>query len=166
MRRAISITGKTERDREEWEVEHLPKEEKKEIRKLYQSKGFEGEVLEKVVSTITANKKLWVDEMMIGEHDLLSENSDIKPWKNAATTFVAFVIAGFVPLIPYLFGLTSGQAFPYAIVATVIILFTVGSLRTLITGKRWFSAGLEMLTVGILAAGFAYLVGLFLSRIV
>lgn len=156
----------TEREREEWEVERLPEEERQEIREMYQKKGLEGETLEKVVATITANKKLWVDEMMTGEHGLLPEHGTTHPWKNAATTFVAFVIAGFVPMIPYLFGMSSEKTFPYAIMATVAILFTVGSLRTLITGKKWYLAGAEMLAVGMLAAGFAYFIGDFLSRIV
>lgn len=156
----------TERAREEWEVERLPEEEAKEIREMYAKKGFEGETLDKVVATITSNKKLWVDEMMAGEHGLLPEHGISHPWKNAAITFVAFVVAGFVPLTPYFFGMSSDQTFPYAIGATVFILFTVGSLRTLITGKHWYKAGTEMLVVGILAAGVAYAVGAFLSKIV
>lgn len=155
-----------ERLREEWEVERLPEEERAEIRKLYQKKGFEGETLERVVNVITANKKLWVDEMMIGEHGLLPHHGLNQPWKNALTTFVAFVIAGFVPLVPYFAGLTARETFPYAIAATAVILFTVGSLRTVITGRRWYVAGLEMLSVGMLAAGVAYAVGAFLSNLV
>ena len=156
----------TERGREEWEVEKLPEEERQEIREMYRKKGFAGETLEKIMTTITANKKLWVDEMMAGEHGLLPEHSISHPWKNAATTFVAFVIAGFVPLVPYFAGLTVRETFPYAIVATATILFTVGSLRTLITNKHWYIAGLEMLIVGILAASVAYAIGAFLSGIV
>ncbi len=155
-----------ERQREEWEVEKLPEEEKQEIRKIYAQKGFEGEVLEKIVTTITANKNLWVDEMMIGEHKLIPENGDNHPWKNAAITFVSFVVAGFVPLVPYFAGWGARETFPYAIVATALILFIVGGLRTLITGRRWFVAGMEMLIVGMLAAGVAYGVGAFLSVIV
>ncbi len=156
----------TEREREEWEVAKMPEEEAKEIREIYERKGFKGEILDKVVATITANKKLWVDEMMAGEHGLLPDDGKSQPWKNAAITFVAFVAAGFVPLIPYFFGLSAKETFPYALAATVLILFTVGSLRTLITGKRWYVAGLEMLIVGLLAAGVAYGVGAFLSNLV
>ena len=156
----------TERSREEWEVEKLPEEEQQEIREMYIKKGFEGEVLEKVVATITANKKLWVDEMMTGEHGLIPHGHESQPWKNALTTFVAFVVAGFVPLVPYFAGLPARETFPYAIAATATILFTVGSLRTLITYRRWWLSGLEMLGVGMVAAGVAYAVGAFLSGIV
>ncbi len=155
-----------ERAREEWEVGKLPEEEKKEIREIYEKKGFKGEVLDGAVAAITANKKLWVDEMMIGEHKLITENGDNHPWKNASITFAAFVVAGFVPLVPYFAGLSARVTFPYAITATAAILFIVGGLRTLITGRRWYVAGAEMLVVGMLAAGVAYAAGAFLSKIV
>ncbi|MDZ4229800.1 MAG: VIT1/CCC1 transporter family protein, partial [Candidatus Veblenbacteria bacterium] len=156
----------TEREREEWEVERLPEEEREEIRKMYRAKGFVGETLELVVATITANKNLWVDEMMVGEHGMVPMNGGNQPWKNAVTTFSAFVLAGFVPLVPYFAGLTARETFPYAIAATAVILFVVGSLRTLITRRRWLVSGLEMLAVGMLAAGVAYAVGAFLSGLV
>lgn len=157
---------KTERAREEWEVDKIPEEEKKEIRKIYENKGLKGEALDKVVEAITADKKLWVDEMMIGEHKLIPDGGEAHPWKNAATTFVAFVVAGFMPMIPYFFGMSTQKTFPYAIVATGLILFIVGSLRSLLTFRKWWLAGLEMLGVGAVAAVVAYAVGAFLSTLV
>ncbi len=156
----------TERAREEWEVEHLPEEERMEVRELYKHKGFSGALLEEVVVVLTSNKKRWVDEMMIGEHGLVPIDKSRKPWKNAAVTFGAFVVTGVVPLTPYVFGHTSQNTFPYAVAATAAILFLVGSLRCLFTQRRWWISGLEMLGVGALAATVAYLVGNFLSRVI
>lgn len=87
------------------------------------------------------------------------------PLHNAAATFISFVLAGFVPLIPYVFGLTE-NAFGWAILATSAILFTVGSLRTFVTGSPWFKSGMEMLLVGSLAAIVAYYIGYFLGNLV
>jgi VIT1/CCC1 family predicted Fe2+/Mn2+ transporter len=42
-------------------------------------------------------------------------------------------------------------------------LFTLGALKTILTGKNWFKSGLEMLLVGGVAASAAYLVGLLLG---
>lgn len=86
------------------------------------------------------------------------------PIKNATATFVAFLIAGMIPLLPYMIGLKD-NVFNYAILATSIALFTVGSLRAKVTGMNWMKAGIEMLFVGALAAGVAYLIGDVLAKI-
>lgn len=88
-----------------------------------------------------------------------------RPIKNATATFGAFVLAGFVPLIPFVFGVET-DAFLWAVLATSIILFTVGALRTLVTKSRWYLAGFEMLMVGALAAGVAYLIGYLLGNLI
>src|SRR3989344_9708993 len=46
-----------ERAMEEWEVDHLPDLEKKEIESIYRKKGFKGKDLVRVVAVITGDKK-------------------------------------------------------------------------------------------------------------
>ncbi|HCU47880.1 TPA: hypothetical protein DIC39_02380 [Patescibacteria group bacterium] len=156
---------KTERQREEWEIDKLPQEEKGEIRDIYQAKGFAGHDLERAVKIITSNRKVWVDEMMIGELKIMDDDIG-HPLKNSLATFCSFAVAGAIPLIPYVLGLQGGLAFKWSVVATAVILFVVGSLRTLITGRRWWLAGLEMLSVGAVAATVAYILGYLLSQLV
>lgn len=86
------------------------------------------------------------------------------PLNNALVTFFAFVVAGAIPLIPYLFGVKE-NVFYWAIFATSVALFTVGSLRTLVTGIRWWLAGLEMFAIGAVAAGVAYGIGNLLGNL-
>jgi VIT1/CCC1 family predicted Fe2+/Mn2+ transporter len=104
------------------------------------------------------------------------EEPKARPTMNAMVTFVSFVIAGAIPLIPYLFdagavpfvpntfGLHT-NLFYWAILATSLALFTVGSLRTLVTGIRWWLAGLEMFAIGAVAAGVAYGIGSLLGNL-
>jgi VIT1/CCC1 family predicted Fe2+/Mn2+ transporter len=87
------------------------------------------------------------------------------PIKNAVVTFFAFIFAGSIPLVPYVFGVKE-NVFNYAILATSIALFTVGSLRARVTGMNWVKAGMEMLLVGALAAGVAYFIGRALSYLI
>jgi VIT1/CCC1 family predicted Fe2+/Mn2+ transporter len=86
------------------------------------------------------------------------------PLNNALVTFFAFVIAGAIPLLPYLFGVKE-NVFYWAILSTSLALFTVGSLRTLVTGIRWWIAGLEMFAIGAVAAGVAYGIGNLLGNL-
>lgn len=83
---------------------------------------------------------------------------------HAAAIVLAFNVAGAVPLMPYLF-LPSDGVFLASCLATGVALFVVGSLRTVVTRARWFVSGLEMLLVGSLAAGVAYLVGHLLRQL-
>src|ERR1700741_753383 len=50
--------------REKTENSWRPEEEREEIREIYAAKGFAGQLLEDVVSTITANRETWVSTMM------------------------------------------------------------------------------------------------------
>src|SRR5437588_11833844 len=50
--------------REQNEIEAKPDDEREEIREIYAAKGFKGQLLEDVVSTITSNRETWVSTMM------------------------------------------------------------------------------------------------------
>ncbi len=95
------------------------------------------------------------------DKETLHEN----PIKHSYATFIAFVLAGSIPLIPYALNL-KGDLFKLATISTLIALFTIGSLRTKITKTKWYLAGLEMLAIGAVAASVAYFIGYFLSLIV
>ncbi len=83
---------------------------------------------------------------------------------HAAAIFVAFNLAGVVPLLPFIF-LPRDGVFASSCVVTALTLFVVGSLRTVVTRGRWFVSGVEMLLVGSLAAAVAYLVGHLLRQL-
>ena len=80
------------------------------------------------------------------------------PFRHGAATMAAFVVAGMVPLLPYLFA-PPPLRFSVAVIATLATLFVVGAARSLVTALSWWKAGLEMLGVGALAAAVSYAVG-------
>ena len=84
---------------------------------------------------------------------------------HAAAIFGAFVLAGAVPLLPFIF-VDGERVFVASCVATAVMLFAVGSLRTLVTRARWFASGLEMLLIGSAAAVVAYGIGHWLRALV
>ncbi|MFW6078705.1 MAG: VIT1/CCC1 transporter family protein, partial [Gemmatimonadota bacterium] len=84
--------------------------------------------------------------------------------RHGAATFLAFLIAGSVPLVAYLLPSGVGDRFLVATVLTLLTLFGVGALRSVVTRIRWWRSGLEMLLVGAAAAAVAYGIGAFLAR--
>lgn len=157
-----------EREREIWEIEQIPHAEQEEIHRLYQRKGFEGEALNHIVRTITSDKKRWLDEMMREELGIQEEK--IAPFTSGLVTFVAFVIAGFLPLLSYVLAFFNRDLLPSAFTVslglTAIALFGVGAARRFMTRRPWWQSGIEILGIGGLAAACAFLVGYLLRGFV
>lgn len=156
-----------EYERENWEVEHFPEGEKDELSEIYQQQGYSEDDSNKMIEILSTNKKSWVDQMMLLELGLLKD--DKKPVTSGIVTFVAFLLAGAVPLIGYLVtnasGATGQTSFIVSAVVSGITLFGLGSAKSRVTGLNPIRSGIEMLVVGGIAATVAYMVGLFLKSI-
>ncbi len=153
---------------EYWEVDHLPEKEKEEIREIYADKGFEGELLEKVVDTITANKDRWVDVMMKEELEMSEESRS--PIKMAATTFISFLILGFIPLFIYIldYFVPLGENINLFLVSstlTTLVFMGIGFLKSYVTQTNHLRGILETLLLGGIAAILAYFVGDILEQL-
>ena len=89
------------------------------------------------------------------EADNLPEE-EARPARHGLATFLAFISAGSVPLLPYMFTLSPFGREVSCVVLTLAALFAVGAARALVTTGRWWKTGLEMLVLGVLVAGAAY----------
>jgi len=80
-------------------------------------------------------------------------------------TFLAFAVAGAIPLFPYV---VPGLEFRFLLssVLALIAQFAVGALRSLVTASRWWVSGLEMLVLGIAVAVVAYATGAGIAALV
>lgn len=88
------------------------------------------------------------------------------PFNDGAATFGAFVVAGALPLIPFLIPAAAEHAFAISAVATAIAFFAVGASRSLVIKKNPFLAGIEMLLVGGAAAAIAYGLGSYVETLI
>ncbi len=139
-----------------------PEGEREEIRQILQSKGIEGEALESAVAAVTSNDETWISTMLADEYGL----SEVvrSPMLSAASTFIAFLICGLVPLMPYLIGNEDG--FTVSLVATAIVFFGIGAAKSTWSPQPWWRSGLETLAIGLAASAVAYAIGYFLKSIV
>lgn len=139
------------------EVKRIPEDEKQEVREILERKGYRGEDLERMTALIVSREQFWIDFMMAEEIGLSSPESEL-PLTNSIVTFVSFVSAGIIPLLPYIiFGRTA--SFLVAALCTGAALFCVGASRSFFSRASWIFLGFEMLLAGGAAAGIAYGVG-------
>ncbi|MEM8812150.1 MAG: VIT1/CCC1 transporter family protein [Pseudomonadota bacterium] len=143
------------RDVEERHLDRYPEGECEEVRQILQSKGVRGPALEAAVAAITADRERWIAFMLSEEYGLAAVLP--KPLLAASATFMAFVVCGALPLIPYL--ANNQQPFTVAAVLTALVFFSIGAAKSRWSPSAWWWSGLETLAVGAVAAGFAYGIG-------
>ena len=152
------------RREEERHIKEFPEGEREEVRQIFAAKGFVGDTLERIVDTVTQNKKLWIDTMLTEELGFQLEARN--PWRAGLSTFVAFVVVGLVPLLPFLMGsvIPLNQRFPISSIATGIAFAAVGVAKGIVLKRPLFISGAQTLLVGGSAAVVAFVVGAWLRR--
>lgn len=140
---------------EECHIQHYPEGERAEAREILRLKGLSGPVLEAATDAICADKEAWINLMMEGEYG--ASPVDPEPMRAALATFAAFLVAGMVPLLPFLFGVAS--AFSVSVWLTLITFFCIGAMKSHWALTPWWRSGGETLAIGGAAALMAYGVG-------
>jgi len=83
----------------------------------------------------------------------------LKAVSRSMVTFLAFVVAGTVPLLPFITSYANGNTFMVSAVSSGLTFFIVGGLRTIVTKRGFFKSGIEMFIVGGIASTLAYTIG-------
>jgi len=151
------------RQTEEKHINKIPEGEREEIRQIFYRKGFREDILKTIVETISRDKNLWIDTMLTEEHGI--HKIATNPWKSAGTTFVAFIIVGAVPLLPFIvLSLTMQQQFILSAGMAGTMFFLIGMLKSFVFHKPLLLSGLRTLLTGSIAAGLAFLIGYLLRE--
>ena len=151
----------SERERELRHIEQIPKLERAEVSQIYTEKGFEGELLERIVNTITANPDVWVTVMMAEEHQLAPVNRG-QAWKSALVVGISAIVGSLIPLAPFAV-LPVATSMWVSVLVTALVLFAVGAYKAQVTVGKPGRSGLEMAVIGTVSALVGYAVGLVLK---
>jgi predicted membrane protein (TIGR00267 family) len=151
----------SEREREYRHIQEVPGLEKAEIHDIYEKKGFKGELLERIVDTITANKDIWVAVMMAEELQLTPVNRK-HALRSAFIVGISAIVGSLIPLAPFFF-LSVQTSMILSVILAAVVLFLVGAYKARIYVGKPFKSGLEMAVIGTLSALVGYAVGLLLK---
>jgi vacuolar iron transporter family protein len=144
--------------RERREVEEMPDAEREEVRVIFRQRGIEGELLERVVEHITADRDRWVEVMMTDELNL-SAPSRTGIAQRAILVGVSCAVGSAIPIVPYAL-LPVRAASIVAVLFSAAILFGVGAYKATTLIGSWWASGLQMLAIGMASAFAGYLIGL------
>lgn len=140
-------------------IETVPDGEREEVRQLLARKGLEGDTLENAVMAISRNRETWIEFMLAEEYGLSPHQPS--PIHAGLATFAAFLLCGFIPLLPFAFGFE--HAFETSVAMTGVVFFLIGAAKSRWSLASWWRSGAETLVIGGGAAALAYLVGHLLS---
>lgn len=133
----------------------------------YENQGMSTKDAQSIAYTLAKYETSFVDQRITNGHG--GDEIQDGPLKNAIVTFFSFFIFGMTPLLVYVLSMfvpaLNEHVFFVASVLTGVTLFLLGALKSLITHSNWLRSGLEMLTIGGLAAVSAYLIGFILGGI-
>lgn len=152
---------RAEHDRELRHLDAAPDVEREEVRELFMAKGFEGELLDRAVQTVCANRDVWVAMMMSEEHGLVKVEAK-DSWQSSAVVGGASLIASTAPVFPFavVHGLT-GIALALGI--GVGLLLALGAVKARLTTGSAKRSALTLAAIGIGSAIAAYAVGALFS---
>lgn len=145
----------TEERREREEVKTVPEVERAEIAEIFENYGLEGEPLRRAVEAVTSDHERWVDFMMRFELGL-EKPIPGRDLGSALTIGGSYVVAGLIPLAPYMLIRDSRSALEVSAVVTLVALALFGLFKGRFTGMRPWRAALQTVLVGGVAAAAAF----------
>jgi VIT1/CCC1 family predicted Fe2+/Mn2+ transporter/rubrerythrin len=139
------------------ELAAIPEEEFEELVAIYQSKGLPEADARRFAEHIFQDPEVAL-QTLVREELGLDQAGMSSPWAAAGGSFLAFCVGAIIPVIPYLFGggdLVMFVSFGMSLVA----LFVLGSLVSLLTGRNMIYSGLRQVGIGAAAAIVTFMVG-------
>lgn len=141
--------------------------------------GVTGGTLAPVTVLVLGVANLLADGLSMGVGNYLGIRSDERvreaqqlpeqeayPARHGIATFLAFVAAGSVPLLPYVFPAMATNLFAASTVLSLLVLFAVGAARARVGAGSWWLNGVEMLSLGVVVGAVAYYGGAFVAALV
>jgi VIT1/CCC1 family predicted Fe2+/Mn2+ transporter/rubrerythrin len=147
-----------EQERKGIQKKQSPEEEKEELIRFYQGKGFERKRAE-AIATRVSDRVETMQEFTIGEETGLTSEEDWPPTKAGFLTGLSFLVASIIPILPFAL-LDVEPAAITALIASVVFLFAIGASKAIFTRQSWVQSGLEVMVIGILAAAATFVIGL------
>jgi VIT1/CCC1 family predicted Fe2+/Mn2+ transporter len=147
---------------EKREMEANPDDEFTEQVAFYKTKGFSADEAHMIVSRLVQHPDIYLYEMMRDEFGIdprVAEESSIQP---AVAMAISYAIGSAVPILPYVFPLSSRSALIASVALALIVLFAIGCFAGKLAGRSPWGRGLEIAFFGSAVFAVSFLAGHFI----
>ncbi len=138
-------------------IEIAPESKIAQLKEAYRQKGLTEAEAESVSRRLSERPEELLKAVVSEQHGVAELDFE-RPSKLAVYTGMAFIFAGIVPIMPFLF-LTPILGVVASVALTCTALFFAGLIRALSTLKPFLRSGAEMVLIGLGASVVTYLVG-------
>jgi VIT1/CCC1 family predicted Fe2+/Mn2+ transporter len=138
-------------------LEETPEGETQELIEIFKRKGLAPELASRLASEVMSDPELAL-ETHAREEFGVDPASLGSPITATISSFVAFTVGAFIPLLPWLFG-GGTAAVAWSICLSAIAALALGAVLGSLTGRSKVGSALRQLAIAALAAGVTYLVG-------
>ncbi len=140
------------------EISHRPDFERRELARIYESRGMQAALAERLAAEMMATPEIALqtharEELGIDPAALGS------PWQAALSSFATFAVGAVLPLLPFLLGVGRTRAMIATVVLSALAALVVGALLSLLTMRRWWVSALRQLLVCALAGAATFGIG-------
>lgn len=154
---------RSEKNREEREVQVIPDQEAEEVREIFASYGLTEHECESVIASLRKRPADWVKFMMRFELGLEAPQAG-RAWRGALTIAGAYIVGGLIPLAAYMVISDDVQrALQWSAGSTFIALAVFGGVKGYFTGVPFLRSAWQTTFVGGLAATAAFVIARWLA---
>jgi vacuolar iron transporter family protein len=155
--RSIAEVSAANVEQERREIEENPEEEREEVALYYQLKGLNEEEAKELAEKLSRSRESLL-QVLVAEELGGAQGGD-NPVEAALAAGLSTGLGAMVPVLPF-FWLHGTPAVVWAAVVSLVAHFLVGAAKSLVTLRKWWSAGLEMTLAGVIVGGATYLAGI------
>lgn len=138
-------------DIEESELAEIPDEEMAELALIYQAKGLEPAAAAALADKLISDPRTALDTLVREELAIDPEELGGSAWVAGFVSFFLFSIGAIIPVLPYAF-FVGYAGIIVSSVCSVIGLFVIGSIITMMTGKNPVFSGFRQVAFGLATA--------------
>jgi len=155
--RSVAEVSHANIEQERREIEENPEEEREEVALYYQLKGLSEEEANELADKLSRSRESLL-QVLVSE-ELGGAQGGENPLEAALAAGLSTGLGAMVPVLPF-FWLHGRPAVITAAVVSLVAHFLVGAAKSLVTLRKWWSAGLEMTLAGVIVGGATYLAGI------